>query len=199
MLLLGCSSPGDQTAQKEESTDLVEYQKSPSNKTTVLTKKFGLSYKTFTEAFIEGDFRKLNGLIHQDRGLYIIRSSGALPEIINLKYVPDLSGDKAIFPSLSSDLFKRPLLFEELPVQDCDNPPEFYSKSGCYVNSTNDLGGSSIWDYCNFTDEEKKRAIEAAEMIAYTVVNTGGYKAYFSLMENQWVLLFIDLRIPCSA
>ena len=184
MLVLGCSSPGGQTAQKGVSTDFDEHQIPSSNNTRVLAKRFGLSYQIFTEAFKEGDQKKFNGLINQDRGLYVIKSSGALPELSNLKFVRSFDGENAIIQNLQSDLFNRPLLFEELPVQDCDNPPEFYSKSGCYADSINDLRGNAIWDHFNFTDVDKTRATEAAELVSYTVVNTGGYKAYFSFIDN---------------
>jgi len=138
-------------------------------------------------------------LINPELGLYIITSNGALPEIVKAHSLNKPIGLKSKILKMDISILTDSLEIGVLPVTDCDSPPLFYSKSGCFADSINDFLYQGVWDHSNLSKQDKTGAAESAGLITHTVINTRGFKAYFCYDSHRWSLLFIDLRAPCSA
>lgn len=150
-----------------------------------------------TQGKIENNFSSLlkginisniNQYIHPEKGLWIINSSGAMPNMTNTTQV-----DKN-FP-LDFNSVKD----GELPKVNCDSK-SLWTKEGCFVNEENTLPDGKVWTYCGFSKEDETNIEETVKMISWTVINTSLYaKYYFSHIGGEWYLAFVDLRKPCEA
>lgn len=140
-----------------------------------------------------------NQLFYKDYGLYIIESSGAMPEVSKVYEIENYksSATKQGFFSLPFDSLSLMPIKEKLPKVVCES--NNYNKQGCFQENINPLEDSEIWHYANLNEKEVQAIQFISETIKITVVNTYNYTFYFSQINGSWQLSFIDLRIPCTA
>ena len=130
----------------------------------------------------------INQFIHPEKGLWLIQSPGAMPNMTKTTQV-----DKN-FPV---DFLA--LKEEELPKVNCDSK-SFWTKDGCFAQEVNTFKDEKIWTYCGLKKEDEAKVGESAKAIQYTVINTSLYaRYYFGQIDGKWYLLFADLRRPCEA
>lgn len=161
--------------------------------------QFLVYYRQLVSSIDNNDPRSFNGFIHPEYGLCIIEQNGAMPQMRNGKDISRYKtvAGKTLFEADKSKLHCE-LKEEELPRVDC-NKPELWSKAGCFTQEVNTFKDEKIWEYCNLQKKEQEIAAKSAATITRTVINTAGYRFYFSRIEGRWYLTFIDLRVPCSA
>jgi hypothetical protein len=161
--------------------------------------RFMIHYNQLISAIRNNDTRAFNNFIHPDLGLCIIEQNGAMPQMRNGK---DISRFKTIAGKTIFEMEKQDFLCElkeeALPVVDCETDA-LWSKTGCFTEAVNHFSDDKIWEHCNLKKEEQEIAAKSAATISRTVINTKGYRFYFSEIEGKWYLTFLDLRAPCSA
>lgn len=171
------------------------------NKDKLLSNEdFASVYNNFFTSIIENNDITFDKFIHPKYGLYIITSSGALPEIKHLKSISEFKNkDGKSFFSLDKEYIGTGVIYNKLPKIDCDKKKApFYDKEGAFTQDTNLLKNSEIWKFINASNEEKKQIEAAIYTIRKTVVNTANYVYYFSLIDGYWYISFIDMRQPCT-
>ena len=89
----------------------------------------------------------------------------------------------------------------ELPFVDCDYDKDnsAYNMTGCFVKDTNKLSSEKIWEYTEMDDAIKLEIAKTSTQVNLTIINTFNYRYFFTKIKGKWFILFIDLRIPCSA
>lgn len=140
-----------------------------------------------------------NQLIYDDYGLYIIESSGAMPEVskvYNIENYTSSATNQGFFDLTFDSLSLMPIK-EKLPKVVCEK--NSYDKQGCFQENINPLEDSQIWHYANLNEKEVQAIQFISKTIKITVVNTYNYTFYFSQINGSWQLSFIDLRTPCTA
>jgi hypothetical protein len=162
-------------------------------------KQFEWIYSSFVAASTYS-VRDFNIFISPEHGLWIIRSNGALPEMINVKSVVSVKNAKgdSLVPMDREKMICTPSA-ESLPVEDCTMPSR-WSKSGCYTSETNIFKEQKIWQYAGLNDGDSKKVEELSRLISRVVINTEmNTRFYFGEIKGTWYLLFIDIRVPCEA
>ena len=130
----------------------------------------------------------INQYIHPEKGLWLIQSSGAMPNMTKTTQV-----DKNFPVDFSA------LKDEEFPKVNCDSK-SFWTKEGCFAQEVNTFKDEKIWTYCGLKKEDEAKVGESSKAIQYTVINTSLYaRYYFGQIDGKWYLLFADLRRPCEA
>ncbi|HET6244795.1 MAG: hypothetical protein H0V01_05105 [Bacteroidetes bacterium] len=164
-------------------------------------KDFNYVYEDFFKTVSRGDRDGFNKYIHPVHGLYIIESPGALPSIVNVKDIAVFSphyNDKSFFVFDRSTVTTK-FNHEELPLIDCDNFPDFWTKKGVFVKEENRLSKGNFWEFLDVSEKEKVEVKNLVATIDVTVVNTSNYTWCFSMINMKWYITFIDMREPCSA
>jgi hypothetical protein len=130
----------------------------------------------------------INQYIHPKTGLWLIQSSGAMPNMTNTSQV-----DKNFPVDFSA------AQNSSLPKIDCASKT-FWTKEGCYVQEINTFKTEKIWTYCGLSKAEEAKVEELAQKISLTAVNTSfSARYYFAQIEGKYYLVFVDLRRPCEA
>ena len=199
LIILSCSPSDEQPNQKTTSLQTKELAQPIKRTRPKAPKNIRWAYELLASAITNKDTTQLNELIHPDLGLYIIGSNGALPEMVKTNSLNKPIGITSNMLKMDPSILTDSLKIGELPETDCDAPPLFYSKLGCFGDSLNDFLNQRVWVHSNLSKKDKIGAEESAGLITHTVINTRGFKAYFFYSSNRWCLLFIDLRVPCSA
>ncbi len=163
------------------------------------TTSFLQFYKQLVTAIETKNEAAFNQFFYKDYGLYIIESSGAMPQVSKVYEIENYqtSGTKLDFFDLPFDSLSLMPLKEKLPKVVCEK--NSYDKQGCFQENINPLKDSQIWHYANLNEKEVQAIQFISETIKITVVNTYNYTFYFSQINGSWQLSFIDLRIPCTA
>lgn len=196
LLSLGaCNNPSDEQtatqAQDTIATDANELIKEAiaEETDTVLTtaENQAISEKTFRQATsrMAQNNHNFSFTISDNYGVYVITQPGALPKVEHV-YQLDLQQ------------FSTAISLEQLPQFSCDH--QAYDKEGCFGEAVNPLHESQLWNYTNMNEKEKQAVIAQAETIKYTIVDTQHKTTYyFSEIEGEWYLTFVDFRVPCTA
>ena len=163
------------------------------------TNTFLQFYRQLVTAIETKNPAAFNQLIYDDYGLYIIESSGAMPEVSKVYNIENYksSATKQGFFDLTFDSLSLMPIKEKLPKVVCEK--NSYDKQGCFQENINPLKDSEIWHYANLNEKEVQAIHFISENVIITVVNTYNYTFYFSQINGSWQLSFIDLRIPCTA
>lgn len=163
------------------------------------TTSFLQFYQQLVTAIETKNAAAFNQLFYKDYGLYIIESSGAMPEVNKVYEIENYTsfGTKQVFFDLPFDSLSLMPTEEKLPKVVCEK--NSYDKQGCFQENINSLKDSEIWHYANLNEKEVQAIQFISETIKITVVNTHNYTFYFSQINGSWQLSFIDLRIPCTA
>lgn len=163
------------------------------------TTSFLQFYQQLVTAIETKNAAAFNQLFYKDYGLYIIESSGAMPEVSKVYEIENYTSSttKQGFFNLPFDSLSLMPLEEKLPKVICEK--NSYNKQGCFQENINPLKDTEIWHYANLNEKEVQAIQFISETIKITVVNTHNYTFYFSQINGSWQLSFIDLRIPCTA
>jgi len=168
-------------------------------KEQVDTTSFLQFYQQLVAAIETKNAAAFNQLFYKDYGLYIIESSGAMPQVSKVYTIEQYktTGTAQGFFDLQFDSLSLMPAEEQLPKVVCEK--NNYDKQGCFQENINPLKDSEIWNYANLNEKEVQAIQFRSETIKITVVNTYNYTFYFSQINGSWQLSFIDLRIPCTA
>ena len=168
---------------------------------------------SFEKAFIDfqtvvfnEDAEGVNAFIDPERGLYIIENPGALPKMTLVKDIRNFKREfqgKSFF-TIKDFLQTCELKAEPLPAFNCaGETPENnagYSKEGCFVADAAEFRKTEIHKYASLPKAEVKNINATLPLVTKTVLQTAGsYRFHFGYINGKWRVLFIDLRIPCSA
>ncbi len=176
--------------------------KDESNKQTVETVPDSLQFAVFYQSF-DADIRnevsldELKKYVDTEQGLWIIDANGAMPRFTQYTLLNTAALSKGIkIVQINNTPCK--LLFDSLPVVDCDKP-SLYSKDGCFAQKINLFAQQNIWLAAELKPEERSAIEKLANTIDYTVIQTTGFRYYFSKIGSNWFISFIDTRKPCEA
>ncbi|MBL4735511.1 MAG: hypothetical protein JKY18_09275 [Flavobacteriales bacterium] len=162
---------------------------------------FELYYHQLLKALASRDPEGFNNLVHPEFGCYLIDSPGAIPVITlitDIEKVLQKKAERSVF-DFSNAFLSFPITEESLPTIDCDSPNGFYSKEGAFVENVNTLAAEKIWEYIGLDVIEQAPIVKLSRTIDKTIVNTAGFRAYFSKIGDQWYITFFDIRVPCTA
>lgn len=162
-------------------------------------KQFEWIYSSFVAAATY-TVKNTDVFINKEAGLWVITSNGAMPTMVHVYSSRGLLNYKndTLIP-IDRNSMVCELLNAEIPVPDCDEK-SFWSKNGCFTSENNIFKTEKIWEYAALSDDDAKNAEELAGKIGRVVVNTSlNMRMYFMLENGSWYLVFLDLRVPCSA
>jgi hypothetical protein len=144
------------------------------------------------------DYQTVNKYIDKNAGLYIIYSDGAMPQVEHVYAINKFKtkSNKAIESFIFKSLPSKPIE-DMLPNVVCESTP--YNKEGIFGSKVNVFAENPVWEYTDLNEKEKQAAQFASQNITYTIINTHDYVYCFGELEGEVKLLFLDLRIPCSA
>lgn len=204
LILLGCGNDtqhtGSTTTDTMSAKDSLKKAITENLPPSTNIKQFEWIYSSFAAA-ATNSAKSFDVFINKETGLWIIHSLGAMPEMYNVKTISGvmINGSKDSLIPLDRDKMICSLRNEELPEMDCDNA-SLWSKSGCFTSETNTFKTSRIWDYAGLSETNSKKVEELAGKITRVVINTELHmRFYFAEMDGTWYLVFLDMRVPCSA
>jgi len=150
-------------------------------------------HRRFISALLGDSDSELDQFFHPEYGVHIIHSfSGAIPEITQFKksaYFDHNNDIRKAIEDLSVLVILEPQ-FEPLPNVVCEDVD--YDKMGCFAAYTRNNIEQHPWNSVGKYDA-------IINTIEVTMVDTYLATFYFSKVEGDWCVTFIDLRIPCSA
>jgi hypothetical protein len=164
---------------------------------------FERAYKIFTAAVIHKSFSELKNVIDPSVGIFIIKSDGAIPELVSFSDIESFVAQdgKNIF-SCFNEKISMASIDSTLPVIDCkysNGTP--YNKTGCFRKKVDQQIDDELGFLLsiNGLPEHKDKAEVARKSLQMKVINTFNHVYYFSKNNGKWFLTFIDLRTPCNA
>ena len=162
-------------------------------------KQFEWIYSSFVAA-LTYNVKSTDVFIDKEDGLWVITSNGAVPQmthVFTIKGVLNYKNDSLV-PADHNQMVCT-LRNEEIPKVDCDTKT-FWNKDGCFTSENSTLQEDKIWDYAGLNDTQAKEANKLAGKVTRVVVNTSlNMRMYFMMKNGGWYLVFLDLRVPCSA
>lgn len=200
LVLLNCtnsSQDNEQIVQNKKSHNKAIKTNEAEAKTT--KEDFIDFHKGFTNLLKEKNIEEINKHIHQDYGLWVIESPGAMPlmrKFYTLNEYKTFSNKQPI-QDLPINKIIDPLKFETLPKIVCEKT--VYNKQGFFADSTNLLLQSQVWNYAGLNDKQIQEIEMLSNTINFTVINTSNYTYYYSLIDQKWYLTFLNLSTPCDA
>lgn len=171
----------------------------------VYVSRFAKIFFDFQSAVYNEDAAAFNNYIDPELGLYIIENPGAMPK---MTFVKDISTFKREFQGASFFTIKERLQTcelkeESLPTFTCGSeikPEGGYSKEGCFAGDADEFRKNEIYKHASLPDTEVSHIEKMLTLVRKTVVQTeSSYRFHFGFINGRWKILFIDLRIPCSA
>jgi len=155
-------------------------------KEQVDTTSFLQFYQQLVAAIETKNAAAFNQLFYKDYGLYIIESSGAMPQVSKVYTIEQYktTGTAQGFFDLQFDSLSLMPAEEQLPKVVCEK--NNYDKQGCFQENINPLKDSEIWNYANLNEKEVQAIQFRSETIKITVVNTYNYTFYFSQINSSW-------------
>lgn len=192
LLFAACNTAPEQTSENKTEPD----------KTATETLPDSLQFAAFYKAF-DADIRNEVGIdelkkyVNTEQGLWVVDPNGAMPRFTQYTLLNTAALNKGIkIVQINNTPCK--LLFDSLPVVDCDKP-SLYSKDGCFAQKINLFAQQNIWLAAELKPEERSAIEKLANTIDYTVIQTTGFRYYFSKIGSNWFISFIDTRKPCEA
>ena len=202
LLIISCGDDASDNSDANDSLSSKDSMKKTISEdlpTTVDITQFEWIYSTFAASAIS-DAPRFNVFIHKDHGLWIIRSNGAMPEMINVKSILGVmtSNGDSLVPMNREKMASTPSE-DPMPIVDCDSKTH-WSQDGCFTSETNTFLKDKIWDYAGLNESDEKKVQELGSGITRVVINTEmNMRFYFSEINGTWYLTFLDMRVPCEA
>lgn len=167
--------------------------------------KFAKAFFDFQTTVFNEDAEGFNQFIDPERGVYIIENPGALPKMTHVKDIRDFKREfqGQNFFTIKDRLQTCNLKEEDLPAFNCGGQTEGntgYSKEGCFAADADSFRKTELFKNANLPEQALKQIEETLPMVQRTVLQTSSsYQFHFGVINGEWKILFIDLRIPCSA
>jgi hypothetical protein len=195
----GTDEAGSQTKDSLSAKDSVKKEITESLPPDEDFKQFEWIYSSFV-ASATYNVKSTDVFIDKETGLWVITTNGAMPQMVHVNSVQGILNHKndTLIPIDRMEMVCA-LKNEEIPQPDCDQT-SLWSKSGCFTSEHNTFKEDRIWEHAGLTDNDAKNVEETASKIGRVVINTAlNMRMYFMLKNGAWYLVFLDLRVPCSA
>ncbi|TPE43895.1 hypothetical protein [Pontibacter mangrovi] len=172
------------------------------------TAAFTQAFNRFFSALQAGDTAALEEeFVDAGKGLWLIEQPGALPAYHQFRSIKEVQREyqQRPFTSISQEMQECLLQRREaFPAFDCaamDGGATGFSEDGCfYTFNTADFQRTDMWKYASLSEQEARQVQELQQQVQATVLHTGtSYRFHFGYRNGRWLLLFADLRVPCSA
>ncbi|MCR5887283.1 hypothetical protein LRS06_05710 [Hymenobacter sp. J193] len=97
-----------------------------------------------------------------------------------------------------------PTAVEQFPPFDCgaqDKGRSGFAREGCFVGPGTEFRALQVWPYATVRGGTQAQGQAAQQRVRRTVLQTAtSFRFHFGrLADGRWRLLFMDLRVPCSA
>ncbi|MBK0401675.1 hypothetical protein I5M27_01680 [Adhaeribacter sp. BT258] len=167
--------------------------------------EFVTFFTQFQTAVYNEDADAFNHFMDSERGVYIIENPGAMPKMTLVKDIRNFKRDfqQQSFFTIKDGLQSCKLKEETLPTFNCEGQTggnTGYSKEGCFVADAEAFRKTEMHKYASLPENELKNIEKTLPLVQKTVVQTAtSYQFHFGQINGKWKVLFIDLRIPCSA
>ncbi|MBA3901155.1 MAG: hypothetical protein H0X62_13280 [Bacteroidetes bacterium] len=160
---------------------------------------FNSAYEQFFKAVARADYKVFNQYIHPEKGLFVIESSPNGPVPVNVEDISNFfrRRDSKPFFSFNKKTIILKVQKEPLPILDCEQPSNPWSKEGMFTSEENRLMQEGFKRKMIVRENERKQLEKMIDDIDVTVVNTDNYTWYFSFINMEWFVTFIDIRKHC--
>lgn len=176
---------------------------SPLPDTTLLA-----AWQQFDRAIRAHDTLALQRLLDPAVGLWVLEQPGAMPLVTHVTHVRDFHRNYQSLPifSLADQLMScsTPVAVTQLPKFDCGQQTDStsgFTRDGCFVSSAADFHRLDVWPYATVQGGTAAAGKAAQARALRTILQTRfSFKFHFAKSaDGTWRLVFLDLRIPCSA
>ncbi|WP_303312202.1 hypothetical protein [Hymenobacter sp. BT730] len=166
------------------------------------------AWQQFDQAIRAHDTLALQRLLDPAVGLWVLEQPGAMPRVTHVAHVRDFRRDYQSLPlfSLAEQLMtcSTPLVVKQLPAFDCGMQTDTtsgYARDGCFVSSAAEFRRLDVWPYATVVGGTAAEGQGAQRRAMRTILQTRfSFKFHFAKSaDGTWRLVFLDLRIPCSA
>ncbi|MFC5269305.1 hypothetical protein [Adhaeribacter terreus] len=170
-----------------------------------LQTEFVAFFIQFQSAVFNEDADAFNHFIDSERGVYIIENPGAMPKMTLVKDIRKFKREfqGRSFFTIKDGLQSCKLKEEALPGFNCEGQTggnSGYTKEGCFAADAEAFRKTEIHKYASLPENELQNIEKTLPLVQKTVVQTStSYQFHFGQINGKWKVLFIDLRIPCSA
>lgn len=198
------SRPGTLGSQRVDSLQAAQEEARPAIPDSA---SFAEEFNRFFNALQAGDTAALNNFIHAQSGIWLIEQPGAMPAYSHFKSIQEVQRNyqQRPFTSINQEVKVCELQHREaFPAFDCadmDGGATGFTEDGCfYTFSTSSFQTTTMWQYANLSEQQAQQVQQLQEQVQATVLHTAtAYRFHFGFRNGRWLLLFADLRIPCSA
>jgi hypothetical protein len=175
----------------------------PSPDTTLLA-----AWQQFDHAIRAHDTLALQRLLDPAVGLWVLEQPGAMPRVTHVAHVRNFRRDYQSLPifSLADQLMSctAPVAVKQLPKFDCGQQTDStsgFTREGCFVSAATDFHRLDVWPYATVVGGTAAAGKAAQARATRTILQTRfSFKFHFARSaDGTWRLVFLDLRIPCSA
>lgn len=171
------------------------------------TATFRETFDQFFNALQSGDTAALNSFIDAQQGFWLIEQPGAVPSYTHYPNVQSVQRQhpKQAFTSINERIEQCQLqqrqAFPSFSCADMDGVASGYAEDGCfYSTNTSEFQNTDMWKYASLSEQQARQVQELQQQVDMTVLHTlSSYRFHFGYRNGRWILLFADLRVPCSA
>ncbi|MCX2739473.1 hypothetical protein [Pontibacter anaerobius] len=212
LILTSCGPDGRNSTLGNERIDSVKelQEEEPQGTATPAapdTAAFPGAFNRFFSALQAADTAALNTFVDAAQGFWLIEQPGAMPAYSHFTSVQEVKREYQQLPFTSINQQVKQCALqqrEEFPAFDCadmDGGATGFAEDGCfYTFITSDFQNTDIWQYAELTKQQEAQVQELQRQVQATVLHTGtAYRFHFGYRNGRWLLLFADLRVPCSA
>ncbi len=171
------------------------------------TAAFAAAFNQFFNALQSGDTAALNSFVGAEHGLWLIEQPGAVPAYSHFRSIEQVQRkyQQRPFTSINQEVKACQLqhrdTFPGFNCADMDGGATGFAEDGCfYTFSTSGFQSTDMWQYAELSEQQAQQVQELQQQVEATVLHTGtSYRFHFGYRHGRWLLLFADLRVPCSA
>jgi hypothetical protein len=166
------------------------------------------AWQQFDRAIRAHDTLALQRLLDPKVGLWVLEQPGAMPLVTHVAHVRDFHRNYQNLPLYSLDqqlmTCSTPIPVTALPKFDCGMQTDStsgFTRDGCFVSTAADFHRLDLWPYATVQGGTAAEGKAAQARARRTVLQTRfSFKFHFAKSaDGTWRLVFLDLRIPCSA
>ncbi|WP_242916184.1 hypothetical protein [Pontibacter liquoris] len=178
---------------------------SPNQKPPTDTVAFEEAFGRFFAALQTQDTALLNTFISPKEGFWLIEQPGAVPAYSHYIRVQDVKRQYQgqPFVSIAAQMQTCALQRHPFPAFDCagtDNGGSGYAEDGCFYTSGAAFRQNDMWKYASLPHQQEQQVQQLQQRVLRSVLHTyTSFRFHFGYDGSQWQLLFVDLRVPCSA
>ena len=170
------------------------------------TTDFQDAFEQFSIALQAADTVALNRFIHPELGIWLIEQPGAVPAYAHFRSIQAVrrSYQNLPFASLKEQVQACELQErQEFPEFSCawmDQGRSGFTEDGCFYHNATDFKTTDMWRYASLSPQQEQQVQETQRQVQKTILHTrSSFRFHFAYDGAHWRLLFVDLRVPCSA